>query len=175
MSGVSGVSGVSGAGGISLEPAAHECAERAYPAPSTRKEPHHASLHLLAGVAVALGASALPYVASANVPQNVVCRGIIGAIAVDNVEVPDFARCVLSGTTVLGSVEVKPGVRPTASFATVRGSMQATEAVSVVVSDSSITGGFEAVQGGVARSVRNAIGGGLKIEQQSGPWPWPWP
>jgi hypothetical protein len=86
---------------------------------------------LLAAGLMTLGAVAVPATVSAQ-PQNVVCTGTIGAIAVDNVEVPEFARCILNGTTVLGSVEVKPFARLNASFTSVRGSVQATEATSVV-------------------------------------------
>lgn len=124
---------------------------------------------LASGLAIAAAIVAVPATSSAQVaPQNVVCRGTLGAITVDNVEVPEFARCTLNGTRVLGSVEAQPFSRVTVSAARVSGNVQAVEATSVVVSDSTIAGGVEIVQGGVARVARNSIGGGLKIEQQFG-------
>ena len=62
------------------------------------------------GLAAAAGILAFPTAAQAQ-PQNVVCNGSLGAITVDNLEVLEFQRCTLTGTTVLGSISVKPGGR----------------------------------------------------------------
>lgn len=115
------------------------------------------------------GATLLAFTGAAEAqPTNVVCRGSLGAVTVDNLEVPEFASCVLTGTIVLGSIDVAPGARLTADAVTVRGNIQASEARSVIIRSSSVAGSVEIVQGGVARVLRTSVGGNIKVADQSG-------
>lgn len=125
---------------------------------------------ILAISALSLAAASLlaPSVSAQTQPQNVVCNGTIGAVTVDNLEVLEFSSCVLNGTRVLGSISVKPQARLTADAVNVRGNVEATEAVSVVVRNSAIAGDLSAVQGGVARFLRNTVGGDILVDGQFG-------
>lgn len=112
---------------------------------------------------------ALRGAADANAqPAKTVCRGTLGRVTIDNLEVPAFASCTLNGTVVLGSIEVKPGGRLTADGISVLGNIQAREARSVIIRSSSIAGSVEIVQGGVARVLRCTVGGNIKVADQHG-------
>ncbi|MCU0269741.1 MAG: hypothetical protein MUF83_14005 [Acidimicrobiales bacterium] len=121
----------------------------------------------------ALGLSALgilPAAASAQTtsPQNVTCRGTIGAVAVDNVEVPEGASCTLSGTQVLGSIHVEPRARLSATAVNVRGNVEGTGATSVIVARSTVAGSFQVTEGRAARINGSTVGGAVQADKQTG-------
>jgi hypothetical protein len=63
--------------------------------------------------------------------DDVVCTGVIGAIEVKSVLMPDEVECTLEGTGVLGDVRVLEDADLDADDISVRGSVQAQRADSV--------------------------------------------
>ncbi len=123
---------------------------------------------LAAGAGIAgLAVAAMPSVASAQ-PQNVICRGSLGAVVVDNLEVPEFARCTLNGTQVLGSVDVALGARLAATAISVRGNVQGQEAAVVNVARSTIGGSVQIIGGVTARVAGSTVAGDILVDGQSG-------
>ncbi len=97
------------------------------------------------------------------------CNGTMGRRAVDEVDVPSGAICVLRGTKVDGNVSVGAGGTLRASGVTVDGVVEGEHARLVEVSDnSSIRGNLSLEQGGSAAVRDSHIRGDLKWEQQSG-------
>ena len=74
-------------------------------------------LSLAAGFAMLVSVPALA--------EERVCRGEIGAVTLDNVRVPQNAKCTLSGTQVKGSVVVQAGATLVAEDVNVIGNIQA--------------------------------------------------
>ena len=64
----------------------------------------------LLGVAVAAGLSLA--VVRPAAAEEMVCRGTLGAVTVDNLRVPQGASCTLNGTRVKGTVKVKRAPDP---------------------------------------------------------------
>jgi hypothetical protein len=62
-----------------------------------------------------------------------VCRGTIGAITVDNLLVPQRARCTLNGTRVQGTIKVSRAATLVANDVLVVGNVQAEGATHVAV------------------------------------------
>jgi hypothetical protein len=126
--------------------------------------------------------------ASVSVAEEVECRTGLGAIAVDNVRVPDGRRCVMQGTRVQGSIVVGSNASLMATRIRVVGNVQAeaaryTQIVSSVVGGSVQlkAGGAASVKGsritgdlqfeanrGALKAVRNTIGGSLQAVQNGG-------
>jgi hypothetical protein len=95
-----------------------------------------------------------------------VCRGSLGAITVDNLRVPDGARCVLEGTKVKGTIKVESNARLRAVDVTVIGNVQGENARRVVVRrKSSVGGSVQVVQGEAARVLRSAINGDILYDE----------
>lgn len=91
--------------------------------------------------------------APANTSGNLVCNNLrVGAIVVDNVEVPSGMTCRLAGTQVRGSVQVAPGGILVANAVQVAGNVQGDAARHVEVTGTStrISGGVELEGGGSA-------------------------
>lgn len=99
-----------------------------------------------------------------------VCTGRIGAIALDNVFVPDGATCVLAKTRLNGNIVVGTGARLTARSVTVNGSVQAEGAHTVIIDGRSmINGSVQLVQGYAATVTAATVGGTVLIDENTGP------
>jgi hypothetical protein len=96
------------------------------------------------------------------------CTGKVGAVALDNVFVPDGASCVLDRTRMNGSVVVGSGARLQAMSVAINGNLQAEGAASVALQGYSTVGGsVQIVQGGSATVERARINGDLQFESNS--------
>ena len=96
------------------------------------------------------------------------CVGTIGAVYLDNVFVPDGARCVLDRTRLKGNIVVGTGATLVARSVMVNGSVQAEGAASVRVAGASTIGGsVQLVQGGAASIVAARINGDLQLEENT--------
>jgi hypothetical protein len=100
--------------------------------------------------------------APAGVSGNLNCANWrVGAITVDNVEVPAGAACRLTGTIVRGSVQVQPGGILVASAVQVTGSVQGDEAAHVqVTGTTSRIGGNVELEGGSGATLTGIQVGG---------------
>ncbi len=97
------------------------------------------------------------------------CRGIIGAVRLDNIRVPDGATCTLNGTRAQGTVYV--GTRSTlvANGVLVNGNIQSEGAASVTVRSGSFVGGnIQVKQGQRATIARTTINGDLQFDANRG-------
>ena len=103
-----------------------------------------------------IGAALLALGAAPALAGIYVCRGSLGAVTVDNLRVPDGARCRLQGTRVQGTVKVERDATLTASRINVVGNVQAENARHVHVARSAIGGSVQVKQGGGAASCRRA-------------------
>lgn len=98
------------------------------------------------------------------------CTGTVGAVALDNLFVPDGATCVLQRTRLNGSVVVGTGATLLATSITVNGNLQAEGAASVSVGGSSMIGGsVQIVQGGSALISRARVNGDVLFDSNTGP------
>jgi hypothetical protein len=97
------------------------------------------------------------------------CTGTIGAVALDNIFVPDGATCTLNRTRANGSVVVGTGSTLVATGVSINGNIQAEGARSVVVQGSSTVGGsIQHVQGGSARIDRVRVNGDILFDANRG-------
>jgi hypothetical protein len=93
------------------------------------------------------------------------CTGAVGAVALDNLFVPDGATCVLDRTRLNGSVVVGRGATLRAHSVAINGNVQAEGAAFVGVAGYSTVGGsVQIVQGGGASIERARIKGDLQFE-----------
>lgn len=96
------------------------------------------------------------------------CTGTVGAVALDNVFVPDGASCVLNRTRMNGNIVVGTGARLSANSVTVNGNLQAEGAAFVGVGGYSIIGGsVQIVQGGAAAIDTARINGDLQFKSNA--------
>ena len=113
---------------------------------------------------------ALTLIALAQAPASAeerVCRGTIGPATVDNVLVPQGARCTLNGTRVQGTIKVSRGATLLANDVLVIGNVQGEGAASVRVLDGSRIGGSVQVVQGMAASVADSrINGDILYDAQ---------
>ena len=118
--------------------------------------------------AIAIAMSALA--AAPAFADERICTGTIGAIALDNVFVPDGASCLLKSTRLNGSIVVGNRASLTARSVSVNGNVQAEGALNVTVEGRSMIGGsVQAVQG-YSVSVKGAtITGSVLIDENNGP------
>lgn len=117
------------------------------------------------GLVVGLTVVAAP----AAVADEITCRGTIGATTVDNLRVPDGARCTLNGTRVQGTINVGTNSVLDASGVRVIGNVQAEGSRKVVVDSRSTVGGsVQVVQGGAAAVIGSEIGGDILYDDQDG-------
>jgi hypothetical protein len=92
------------------------------------------------------------------------CTGSIGARTLDNVRVPQGARCVLTGTVVKGTISVGRDAVLIARGVRVVGNVQAENAAKVVVKRSSRIGGSVQVDdSGRARVVESRVNGSVQL------------
>ena len=98
------------------------------------------------------------------------CTGAVGAVALDNLFVPDGASCVLDRTRLNGSIVVGRGATLRASGVSVNGNVQAEGAAFVGVAGRSMIGGsVQIVQGGGGSIERSRINGDVQFESNTGP------
>lgn len=88
--------------------------------------------------------------------EETTCRGAIGATTLDNVRVPDGAKCVLEGTFVQGTVKVETDAVLVARDVRVVGNVQAENARNTRVVATSRVGGSVQVKQGFAAKVANS-------------------
>jgi len=99
-----------------------------------------------------------------------ICTGRIGAIALDNVFVPDGKTCELVQTRLNGNVVVGTGATLTARSVTMNGSVQAEGARSVKIEGRSMIGGSVQIVQGYAASVTAAtVDGTIIVDDNNGP------
>jgi hypothetical protein len=102
--------------------------------------------------------------------EETVCNSTIGAVALDNVFVPDGARCVLERTRTNGNVVVGRGAVLIARGVSVNGNIQAEGAASVrVVGASTVGGAIQIVQGGGALIRRTRVNGDILVDANNAP------
>jgi lipopolysaccharide assembly outer membrane protein LptD (OstA) len=96
------------------------------------------------------------------------CRGTLGAVTVDNLRVPEGARCVLNGTRVKGTITVQEDATLIARNVRVVGSVQAEGARDVrVLAGSRINGSVEVKQGDAALVANSVVGADIQYDEQS--------
>jgi hypothetical protein len=120
---------------------------------------------------VLLSAAALASVWLAAAPamaEEIQCTGTIGAVALDNIFVPDGARCTLNRTRANGSVVVGTGASLVAKGVGIRGNVQAEGAHSLELRNSIVGGSVQFVQGGSATVARTRIVGDLYFDSNHG-------
>jgi hypothetical protein len=118
----------------------------------------------LVATTLALGA-ALPAAA-----EEYVCTGRVGAIALDNIFVPDGASCELFRTRANGNVVVGTGATLLATSVTINGNLQAEGAADVTVGGRSTFGGsVQIVQGWSASIEKARINGDILFDDNAGP------
>ena len=118
---------------------------------------------VLIAVALFAGLSAPPALA-----EETTCRGRIGARTVDNLRVPQGARCTLSRTRVEGTVKVGRGARLNAIRIRVKGNVQGEGATAVYVRDSRVGGSIQVVQGRRGRILRNTVDSDVQFFENRG-------
>jgi hypothetical protein len=101
--------------------------------------------------------------------EEYVCTGSLGAATVDNLRVPDGARCRLRGTRVQGTITVERDATLKASKVQVIGNVQAENAREVQVARSVVGGSVQLKQGGSARVKTSAVNGDLQLESNARP------
>jgi hypothetical protein len=110
----------------------------------------------------ALLAVSLPGTAAA---EETTCSGTIGAQTLDNVRVPEGARCVLKGTHVQGTVKVESAATLKAKRVRVIGNVQGENASRVVVKARSRVGGSVQVkQGASAKVAKSRVTGDIQYD-----------
>jgi hypothetical protein len=111
----------------------------------------------------ALGVLAAPPLAAA---EERTCRGNLGATTVDNLRVPQGARCILKRTRVKGTIKVQRRAVLVANHVRVVGNVQAENARRIVVRyGSRVNGSIQVVQGGGASVTGSRIGGTLLYDE----------
>lgn len=118
---------------------------------------------VMSSVAISAALAGAPAVA-----EEFSCTGAVGAVALDNVFVPDGATCVLDRTRMNGSVVVGRGATLRANSVAINGNLQAEGAAFVGVAGySTIGGSVQIVQGGGASIERARIKGDLQFESNT--------
>lgn len=98
------------------------------------------------------------------------CTGRVGAVALDNIFVPDGASCVLDRTRAKGNIVVGTGATLVAYSVAINGNLQAEGAADVRVGGySSFGGSVQIVKGGSASIQRARITGDILFDENVGP------
>lgn len=98
------------------------------------------------------------------------CTGRVGAVALDNIFVPDGASCILDRTRAKGSIVVGTGARLSATSVAITGNLQAEGAADVRVGGNSTFGGsVQIVSGGSATISRARINGDILFDENVAP------
>lgn len=94
------------------------------------------------------------------------CNGTLGAITVEEVNVPSGATCTLNGTRVRGDVKVRTGASLIANGASVDGNIQAEDALTVATRNGTfVDGDIQVKRRATARIESTTITGNLQIEE----------
>ena len=116
------------------------------------------------------------------------CRGTLGRVSVDNLRVPQGAKCQLNGTRLNGTIIVQRGAVLVANGVRVNGNIHGENARNVIVRRSRVGGSIQVKQGGGAtvsgtrvnhdiqfdanrrlvRAHRNRVGGSIQVVGNSG-------
>ena len=96
------------------------------------------------------------------------CRGVMGAIKVDDLRVPHGASCKLNGTRIEGSLRVERGARLNASRIRVVGNVHAEGAATVNVAASRIGGRIDILQSGRSMLKRTFVKGDVQYFENRG-------
>lgn len=92
------------------------------------------------------------------------CRGTLGAITFDYVEVPHHATCALAGTRVQGNVNVSAGAQLFAEGARIEGNIQAEDAARVSATAGTFIGGdLQVTRRASVRVANTTIDGNLQV------------
>lgn len=119
--------------------------------------------------AVLLTAALFP-AAGTQAAKTTSCNGSLGNVRVEDLNVPDNATCVLSGTFVDGDIQVKKNATLHAADIEVRGDIKADRAASVSVSGGSeVNGKIEVTSSSEAHIQDVEIQGDLRFEDNAGP------
>jgi hypothetical protein len=98
-----------------------------------------------------------------------ICTGLIRAVYLDNIFVPDGASCVLDGTRAKGNIVVGNGATLSARSVSINGNLQGEGAESVRVFGRSTFGGsVQLVQGGTASIEYARINGDILFDENTG-------
>jgi hypothetical protein len=120
---------------------------------------------IVSAIGAVLTFSSLPAAA-----EEFVCTGRVGAIALDNIFVPDGASCVLDRTRAKGSIVVGDGASLTATSVAITGNLQAEGAADVRVGGASTFGGsVQIVKGGSASIAGARVNGDIQFDENVGP------
>jgi hypothetical protein len=116
-------------------------------------------------LAIITGALLLSLAPAASAEETT-CRGTFGAVTLDNVRVPEGARCTLNGTRVEGTIYVETRATLTATDVYVIGNVQAEGARSGTVRAGSYVGGsIQVVQGDSANVRSSEINGDILFDE----------
>lgn len=106
---------------------------------------------------------------SAVLAEERTCRGTLGAITVDNLRVPDGAKCILNGTRVKGTIKVERRAVLRAFGVRVIGNVQGENSRKVVVREGSRVGGsVQVVQSGVVKVLDSRVIGDILVDENGG-------
>jgi hypothetical protein len=95
------------------------------------------------------------------------CRGTLGAVTVDDLRVPEGARCVLNGTRVKGTITVEEDATLIARKVRVVGNVQAEGARDVrVIAGSRVNGSVQVKDGDAARVANSVVGADIQYDEQ---------
>ena len=123
---------------------------------------------LSAGIPVLFAMALVPL--SSAVADEIACRGSIGARTLDNVRVPQDARCNLNGTRVQGTITVQRNATLVAQDVIVIGNVQGENARNVRVLEGSRVGGdVQVVQGGGAAVADSRVDGDILYDENRNP------
>jgi hypothetical protein len=143
------------------------------------------ALALAVFVVTATTATVLP---QAALGEERACRGTLGRISLDNLRVPQGAKCTLNGTRLNGTIIVQRGAVLVANGVRVNGNIQGENSRNVIVRRSRVGGSIQVKQGGGAtvsgtrvthdiqfdanrrlvRAHRNRLGGSIQVIGNSG-------
>jgi hypothetical protein len=118
--------------------------------------------------ALAVGLAAAASAATPAFAEERSCRGVMGAIKVDDLRVPDGASCRLNGTRIEGSLRVERRATLNASRIRVVGNVHAEGAAAVNVAASRIGGRIDVVQSGRSRLNRTVVGSDVQYFENRG-------
>jgi hypothetical protein len=106
--------------------------------------------------------------ASPAAAEETVCRGSMGRVTVDNLIVPQGARCMLRGTVVQGTLQVARDATLGARRVRVIGNVQGENARKVaVVQESRVGGSVQVVQGDAAKVKDSRVKGSILYDENT--------
>ncbi len=117
-------------------------------------------------IAALTGMLALAMAAPVAMAEERVCRGTIGATTVDNLLVPQGAKCTLNGTRVEGTVKVERRAQLFANGVRVKGNVQSEGFRTIVLRENSVVIGSvqleNGLEGGSGRVLNSRINGDVQ-------------